>query len=439
MSEPSRRDFLKATAPIAASIAAIQPGVFAVGAEEKKKLRIAMIGCGGRAKSLASAFQKHAKILYACDPDLKRAKEMLSRTNAAQTTNDLREVLTDDSVDAVVIATPDHWHAPAAILACNAGKHVYVEKPCSHNLVEGKLLVEAARKNNVVVQHGTQSRTNPLIANAIQLIKEGIIGDVLISKAWNVQRRRNIGHASPEEAPEDLDYDLWLGPAESMPYQSNRLHYNWHWWHNFGTGDIGNDGVHEIDYARWGLGVEGLPTLVSGIGGKYYFDDDQQFPDSVTCSFEWPGNGSVGSRKQLIFEMRIWSTSYPNNCDNGVEFYGTKGRMFLSKRGKIEIYNEKNQRVTVPEPKEKVTLAASHQLDLLNCIHTGEVPQAEIEIGHGSSALAHLANATVRLGRSIKVDPKTQTALDDSEANALLGRTYRSGGHWAIPEGSSEA
>ena len=247
---------------------------------------------------------------------------------------DLRRVLDDQSVDAVVVATPDHWHAPAAILACEAGKHVYVEKPQSHNLRESRLLLDAARRNQVVVQHGTQSRSNPLIAGAVQMLREGVIGDVLVAKAWNIQRRGNIGHEQPSEPPAGVDYDTWVGPAEFVPFQKNRFHYHWHWWYNFGTGDIGNDGTHEIDYARWGLGVEGLPATATGLGGKYFFDDDQEFPDTATCTFEWPGDGRVGSRRQLIFEMRLWSTNYPFNCDSGAEFYGTAGRMLVSKRGK---------------------------------------------------------------------------------------------------------
>lgn len=434
MTEPTRRDFLKTSAPVAATLVTMQSGLFAVGAEEKKRPVIAFIGCGGRSQSLVEGFRGHADVAWTCDPDEGRANALKNKIGSKQSTDDLREVLSDASVDAVVIVTPDHWHAPAAILACNAGKHVYVEKPCSHNLVEGKLLVDAARRNKVTVQHGTQSRSNPFIVNAIQMLKEGMIGDVLIAKAWNVQRRANIGHSKPGEPPQTLDYDLWLGPAEHVPHQSNRLHYNWHWWHNFGTGDAGNDGVHDIDYARWGLGVEGLPTKVAGLGGKYYFDDDQQFPDTINCTYEWPGDGQVGQRKQLIFEMRIWDTNYPSNCDSGVEFYGTKGKMFLSKRGKIEVYNEKNQRITNPKAKSEIALASNHQVDFLNCIQSGEKPNAEITIGHDSSALAHLANATVRLGRSLTLDPKKQVVLDDSEANELLGRKYRAEGHWSIPD-----
>ena len=335
-----------------------------------------------------------------------------------------------------MIATPDHWHAPAAILACEAGKHVYVEKPQSHNLRESRLLLDAARRNNVVVQHGTQSRSAPLIAGAVQMLREGLIGDVLVAKAWNIQRRANIGHQQPSDPPPGVDYDAWVGPAEFVPFQQNRFHYNWHWWYNFGTGDIGNDGTHEIDYTRWGLGVEGLPATATALGGKYYFDDDQQFPDTATCAFEWPSDGTVGNRRQLIFEMRIWSKNYPFNCDSGAEFYGTAGRMMLSKRGKLEVYDDRNKRIENAEPKQRPELIENHQLDFLDAIRSGRKPNADVAHGHDSVALVHLANVAVRLGRSLELDPHQERIVGDEEANGLLSRTYREGGHWAVPKGA---
>ena len=257
----------------------------------------------------------------------------------------------------------------------------------------------------------------------------------MMAKAWNIQRRNDIGKSAPSAAPEHIDYDAWIGPAEFMPYQSNRFHYAWHWWHNFGTGDIGNDGAHEIDIARWGLGVEGLPSTASAIGGKYYFDDDQQFPDHATCIFEWPGDGRVGHRRQLTFEMRIWSTNYPYNCDNGVEFYGTKGMLMVSKRGKLMVWSESNKLVDSPAPEQIVELASSHQADFLAAIERGTKPSADIQIGHDSTALIHLANISVKTGSQLKVDPSTQAITNDPQAHAMLGRSYRSEGHWSVPIG----
>ncbi len=434
MAGSTRRHFLQTSgAALAAGSLATHTARAAIG---KARPVVGFIACGGRAQGLLGGFAEDATVAWACDPDANRAKLFAEKSGAAHATSDLREVLDDESVDAVVIATPDHWHAPAAIMACNAGKHVYVEKPCSHNLKEGRLLVEAAKRNNVVVQHGTQSRNDPRIAGAIQMLREGLIGDVLMAKAWNVQRRRNIGHSQPSDPPAGLDYDTWVGPAEFVPFQDNRFHYDWHWWHNFGTGDIGNDGTHEIDIARWGLGVTGLPSIVTAVGGKYYFDDDQEFPDTATCTFEWPGDGSVGQRKQMIFEMRIWSTSYPHNCDCGIEFYGTKGMLFVSKRGKLQVWDESNKPVSDPAPRERPELPRNHQVDFLQAISEGRSPAADATTAHDSTSLVHLANTAVRVGRSLRVDVAGESVIGDDEANTLLGRRYRTGGHWAVPEGA---
>ena len=434
MTEPSRRVFLKESAAVSAGAAwAWAGGATAAGANERPTVGI--IGCGGQGSALAASFAEIANIAFVCDPDASRRDRLREQVGAAHAVADLLSLLDDQSVDAVVVATPDHWHAPAAILACEAGKHVYVEKPQSHNLRESRLLLDAARRNRVVVQHGTQSRSNPLIASAVQMLREGVIGDVFVAKAWNVQRRQSIGHEQPSEPPAGVDYDLWVGPAEFVPFQNNRFHYNWHWWHNFGTGDIGNDGTHELDYARWGLGVEGMPAVAAGVGGKYFFDDDQEFPDVASCTFEWPGDGQVGQRRQLIFEMRLWSSNYPFNCDSGAEFYGTAGRMLVSKRGKVEVYDERNKRIDKAAPRDPPQLTGSHQADFLDAILTNRRPHADVAIGHDSVALVHLANAALRLGRSLKLDAGQETVVGDEQATALLARSYRDGGHWAVPAG----
>ena len=212
------------------------------------------------------------------------------------------------------------------------------------------------------MQHGTQQRSREFTADAIQKLREGIIGDVLVAKAWNIQRRKDIGHVEAGSRPAGVDYDLWVGPAEMVPFQPNRFHSDWHWWYNFGTGDVGNDGAHEIDYARWGLGVDTLPTKVSAIGGKYFFDDDQQFPDTATCVWDFPADAATpSSRRQLIFEMRLWSKNYPYNCDSGVEFFGTKGRMMLSKRGKLLIVDDNNKTIREEKAERPAGLGALRQ------------------------------------------------------------------------------
>lgn len=434
MTQSTRRTWMQGTA--AASLAALAYQRVARAAIGKAKLSVGMIGCGGRSRDLQKGLANEADLRWACDPDSKQLasfQQAAGQHAASEITTDLRRVLDDKNVDAVVIATPDHWHAPAAILACEARKHVYVEKPCSHNLLEGKWLLEAARQHRVVVQHGTQSRSSEQIAGAIQLVRDGLIGEVLMCKAWNVQRRRNIGHAKPSSPPPHVDYDTWVGPAEFVPFQSNRFHYDWHWWHNFGTGDVGNDGTHEIDIARWGLGVSGLPSTASAVGGKLYFDDDQQFPDTATCVFQWPNEKDKSPAKQLIFEMRIWSKNYPHNVDTGIEFYGTKGMLFVSKRGKLSVWDESNRPVHGIRPAE-VSVARSHQIDFLESITQSRVPAADIAEAHDSCSLVHLANVSLRVGRSLQLDTERGTIVGDKAASDLLSRAYREEGYWAIPE-----
>ncbi len=247
----------------------------------------------------------------------------------------------------MIVATPDHWHSPAAILACEAGKHVYVEKPISHNIREGRLLVEAAQRNKVHVQHGIQSRSTETMIEAVKLLREGIIGDVLVAKCWNIQRRNALPPGQDTDPPTSLDYNNWIGPATMIPYRTNRVHKRWTMWYHFGAGEMGNDGVHDVEYARWGLGVETHPTKVAALGGKYYFHDEQEFPDTQQVTFEYPGDGKPGSKRMLIYEQRLFSTNYPYNCDSGAEFYGTKGQMFLSRRGKLQVLADRNQKVNV--------------------------------------------------------------------------------------------
>ncbi|MGD9635300.1 MAG: Gfo/Idh/MocA family protein [Pirellulales bacterium] len=426
MSQPTRRTFLMSAALGTAALGL--PKSLRAAPSANDQIRFGLIGCGVR----GNAFVSRAAMV--CDPDQSRLDAAAKSAGVASTdaVTDLRRVLDRRDIDAVVIATPDHWHAPAAILACQAGKHVYVEKPCSHNFRESQLLVAAARNHKVVVQHGTQQRSREFTRNAIQQLREGVIGDVLAAKAWNIQERKDIGHAQPGVAPPGVDYELWVGPAEMVPFQSNRFHSDWHWWYNFGTGDIGNDGAHELDYARWGLGVDSLPSKVTAVGGKYFFDDDQQFPDTATCIWEWPAAGNHGPR-QLTFEMRLWSKNYPYNCDSGVEFYGTDGRMMLSKRGKLAIVDADNKTVRAEQAHDEQ--GWSHFDDFAAAIRDGHRPHAHIEEGHRTVGLIHLANASLRVGRSLDFDPQGEKIIGDEEASALVTRTYREGGHWAKPQG----
>jgi predicted dehydrogenase len=434
----SRRSFLSDAAG-AAAIIGVGGMATGAGADSADPITVALIGCGGmgRAHLQLLAPRKDVRIAYLCEPDADRLAQSMKFIESAgqkeaKAVKDMRAVLDDKSVRAVWIATPDHWHAPAAILAADAGKHVYVEKPCSHNLREGRLMIEAARRNKIVMQVGTQSRSTPHVIRAMKLLKEGAIGKVLVAKAWNSQRRGNIGHAKPSEPPKNLDYDLWLGPAPYVPYQRNMLHGIWRWWYAFGVGDIGNDGVHDIDLARWGLGVAEHPSTITALGGKYFFDDDQQWPDTQYVVYEYPGDGQVGHMRQLIFEQRTWSPYVQEGLENGDAFYGTDGMMILGKFGGYHLYGPRNK--LIEQVKAGSPDLAAHHNNFLACIHSGAAPGADIEINHLTTALCHLANITTRVGRVIRFDPKTEKIPGDAEAAAMLRREYRAG-HWAAPKG----
>ncbi|NLH17827.1 MAG: Gfo/Idh/MocA family oxidoreductase [Phycisphaerae bacterium] len=435
MKKLPRREFLKRSGVMAAGVVLAGAGKprWVVGANEK--IVIGMIGPGGHGTELLQQFltQKDIAVAYVCDPDANRRNQAASIVEKAsgkgpKAVTDLRQVLDDKSVDAVIIATPDHWHAPATILACDAGKHVYVEKPCSHNIREGRLMVEAARRNKRVVQVGTQSRGAEYVRRAMQLLREGAIGDILVAKAWNSQLRRNIGKVQPSDPPVNLDFDLWIGPAPMVPYRSNMLPGSWRWFRDFGTGDIGNDGVHDIDIARWGLGVDTHPNTITAMGGKYFFDDDQQFPDTQYVAYEY----AIGGRKkQLIYEQRIWSPYVQEGHENGNAFYGTQGMMILGKHIGWQLYGPGNEL----RDQMRGTLDGSlHHRNFLDAIKTGLQLYADIEDGHRSATLAHLGNIATAVGRVIHFDPQSERIENDDEANRLIRRQYRDG-HWAVPKG----
>jgi predicted dehydrogenase len=431
MSTPNRRSFLKNATHAAVATAAWS--CCATGSRARAANDEIVIGVIGmsRGRVLAREFGQHgARIAYVCDVDESRLSRAQKESGAEHAVTDLRRVLDDPAVDAVAIATPDHWHVPAALLACQAGKHVYVEKPCSHNIAEGRLLVGAAERSGQVIQIGSQSRSTQVLRNGIQRLRDGAIGRVLVAKAWNSQRRANIGHAEPTDPPAGFDYDLWVGPAPMRPYRSTCHHYTWHWWYDFGTGDAGNDGIHELDIARWGLGDPGHPTHVSGHGSKLFFDDDQQFPDTHYVTFEYPAAEGGGDRQLLIYEQRIWSPYVQEGYENGNAFYGTDGYMVMSKSGGWQLYGPKNLLIAHEEGEYSI---ADHTANFLNAIRTGAKPHADALTGHRSTVLIHLANILARTGRrALAFDPQTERFLDDAQANALISRQYREG-HWAVP------
>lgn len=434
MTNVTRREFLET----AGTLAAAATMTSAVSAGVTEPMPVALIGCGGMGSAHLAQLVKNkaVKVTAVSDVDKNRL-ETASKTvqtsghaepNAAL---DFRKILDDPKIRAVWIAMPDHWHAPATILAVNAGKHVYVEKPCSHNVREGRLMIEAARKNKRVVQVGTQSRSTAHIIEAMKRLHSGAIGDVLVAKAWNSQLRGNIGHKQPSDPPANLDFDAWLGPVPTRPYQSNLLHGVWRFWYDFGAGDIGNDGVHDIDIARWGLGVTTQPSTIAALGSKYFFDDDQEHADNQYCAFEWPGDGEVGHKRMLVYEQRDWSPYHQEGFENGNAFYGTKGIMILGKIGGWKMYAPRGK--LIEEMAGTPDLPAHHQ-NFLDCIKTGAKPNADIETNHLTSSLCHLANIACRLGRTLNLDPEKEQIAGDAEANGMLKRKYRD--HWATPKGA---
>ncbi|MCX6586876.1 MAG: Gfo/Idh/MocA family oxidoreductase [Acidobacteria bacterium] len=403
----------------------------AAAAPPSDRVRVVLMGVRGRGRSLTQAFaaQPDVDIAYVCDVDstvVEPALQWIEKSGRPRppVVSDIRRCLDDRSVDAIVIGTPLHWHAPGTVLACAAGKDVYVEKPVSHNIREGRLMVEAARRHQRIVQAGTQLPSLPVTQRFQQYVESGRLGRVLMAKVWNVQLRRNIGRKADEPVPAGLDYDIWTGPLPLLPFNRNRFHstVNWHW--HYGCGDIGNDGVHQLDIARRALNV-GLPRSVSGMGRKMYFDDDQQTPDTMNLTYDY-------GDKLLHYEQRLWNPYGLEACDNGVAVYGDRAvAQFGHFRGKqwgFRVYDEKNQLVH-EDQHEGGSIDVPHARDFLDCVKSRRRPRVEIEEGHLSTALAHLGNIVARTGRAIRVERESITG--DPEAAALTRRDYRR--HWSTP------
>jgi len=428
---PTRRNFLKNSFVTAAALSAAA----STHAADGQKITLGVIGPGGMGSNhlkLLSA-RKDVEIAYVCDVDAVKVASAAKIVEtgmgqAPKAVKDMRAIFDDKKVDAVFIATPDHWHAPATLLALDAGKHVYVEKPCSHNIREGRLMIEAQKKTGKVLQVGTQSRSTSTVIEAIDRLKAGDIGEILAVKAWNSQKRANIGFAKGMKAPETLDFDLWCGPAPLVEYRTNLLPGRWRWFHAFGSGDIANDGVHDIDVALWGLGVTTHPNRIACLAGKYFFNDDQEWPDTQYAVFEYD---IEGKKKQLTFEQRIWSPYVQEGYENGCAWYGTNGYLVCGHGEGWKLYGPKNK--LIAEKEGKADLGAHHN-NFLACIR-GEVkqPNGNIQAGHLAATICHLANIGHLTGRTLSFDPVSETFSNDKEATARVKRTYRE--HWATPKG----
>jgi predicted dehydrogenase len=416
-----RREFLVSSAAGSLALAAGVAPIVRAATSANEKVAIGVMGLSrGSALAAAIASLPNAEVAYLCDVDSRRLDSAMKSISGKQgrkpqAVGDFRKILDDPAVDALAVAAPDHWHAPATILGCAAGKHVYCEKPCSHNPHEGELAVAAARKYKRVVQIGTQRRSFPGNMEGIQKLHEGAIGRVLYARAWYANHRGPIGKGKLAPVPDSLNYTLWQGPAPERPYKDNYVHYNWHWFWNWGTGELGNNGVHGLDVCRWGLGVD-YPTRVTSGGGKFRYDDDQETPDTLAVSLEFDG-------KSILWEGLSWSPRGIEGDGFGVSFHGETGTMHVSGGG-YTIYDIENKVVSKGNGPDGDDV---HMADFVACIRGDRRPHADIEEGHKSTLLCHLGNIAYRVGRKLECDPKNGHIKNDDEAMRLWARDYRPG------------
>ncbi|PLK44689.1 Gfo/Idh/MocA family protein [Emticicia sp. TH156] len=423
MKKFTRRDMLKTAVPGSLAVMSIPTLIPSTAFGANDRLRVAVIGVNGRGKDHISGFSKldNVEVATLCDVDKvvlnERAADFEKKyAKKIHIEQDLRRVYEDKSIDAVSIATPNHWHALAAIWACQAGKDVYVEKPACHNLFEGRQLVEAAKKYNRIVQHGVQLRSSAAIQEAIQHLRDGLIGKVYMARGTVYKWRPDIGNLGKSPVPEGLEWDLWQGPAQARDFSKNYVHYNWHWFWDYGNGDIGNQGVHETDLAMWGLDV-GLPEVITSAGGKYLWNDCKETPEVLTSTYQYPKEGKI-----IEFEVRPWMTNKEDGVEVGNIFYGDKGYMVINGYNDYKTYLGRNR-----EPGPARNAGGDHYKNFVDAVRAKNkaLLNGPIETGHLSASIAHLGNIAYRLGRTLKFDPKTETFPGDKEANAMLTRKYR--------------
>lgn len=443
MMKETRRNFIKKAGGGAAalSVGGIYTGFSAKsysrikGANER--VRVAMMGVHSRGLALSYNYAKlpDCEIAYVCDVDSRAADKCISKVEEIQqsrpkTEPDFRKALEDKNLDALVVATPDHWHTPAAILACKAGKHVYVEKPCSYDPNEGELVVAAARKYNRVVQMGNQNRSCPNIISAMQELKEGLIGRPYFARAWYSNNRQSIGQGVVTDVPSWLNYELWQGPAPRHPYKDNLIHYNWHWFWNWGTGEALNNGTHMVDLARWGLGVD-YPVKITSSGGRYCFQDDRETPDTQVITMEFANNTGI------MWESRSCNGLFEEGSADGVIFYGEKGSLLINDCNMITVFDLDGKIVKKMENEGPTSsrslmdpsrdLDAIHILNFLKGIREGIKVNSEILGGHQSTLLCHLGNIALRSGNTLHTNPENGHIIDDPVAMKYWSREYESG------------
>jgi len=434
----TRREFLDALVVGAAGLAV---GTTAksygriLGSNER--LNFAVIGLNGRGYAHLSALKANrsaARISHVCDVDGDILRKFADRVQkeigeAAAAEKDFRKILERKDVDAITIATPDHWHAPMAISGLQAGKHVYVEKPCSHNPAEGELLLKAQRNSGKLVQMGTQQRSSPHTMEIVQKIHEGMIGKPYFAKAWYSNVRKSIGTGKEIPVPAQLDWDLWQGPAPRRPYTDNVHPYNWHWFRNYGTGETLNNGTHEVDVCRWALGVD-YPKRVTASGGRYHFKDDWQFYDTLVTSFEYDGT-------MLSWEGKSCEGMKYYGRDRGSAIMGTTGTVLVDRDG-YEIYDLKGNKTREFKVGSKTSssdllgadsMTDAHFANFIAGIRSGEKLNAPISVGNVAVTMLQLSNISWEVSRELHLDTKDGHIQDDPEAMKMWRREYEQG--WA--------
>jgi predicted dehydrogenase len=431
-----RRQFLKTTSAAGLGLAAA-PRLSSWIGSPNDTVAVAVMGVNSRGAVLARTFARtaNATVAYVCDVDSQVLAKAATAVTEAQgkppkAIADFRRALEDKGVDALVIAAPDHWHAPAAILAMQAGKHVYLEKPCGHNPREGELLVEAQHRHQRVVQMGTQQRSAPLSIELVQAIKEGLIGRPYLARAWYDNTRTSIGRGKPAPVPPHLDYELWQGPAPRTPYRDNVIHYNWHWFRRWGTGEICNNGTHEIDVCRWALGVDTC-VRVTSTGGRYHFDDDWEFPDTQEACFEFPDGRTIIWQGQSCNGLMTYGRS------RGSAILGTTGSVVFDRDG-YAVYDLKNKLVKQAQAAKSSDglnttadddMTGLHIANFVEAIRSGAALRQPIAEGAKSVLLCHLGNIAQTTGRALRIDPTSGHIVGDDDAMKLWQREYAPG--WA--------
>jgi predicted dehydrogenase len=432
----TRREFLDTLAVGAAGLAmgsTAKSYSQILGANER--LNFAVIGLNGRAYAHLSSLKANrdaAHIAYACDVESNILAKFAGAVQqemgyAPATEKDFRKILERKDVDAITIATPDHWHAPMAIAGVQAGKHVYVEKPCSHNPAEGALLVRAQKKYGKLVQMGTQQRSSPHTIDIVRKIHDGLIGRAYFAKCWYAATRKSIGFGKEASVPPQLDWDLWQGPAPRRPYKDNVQPYNWHWFKIWGTGETLNNGTHEVDVARWALGVD-LPNRVTASGGRYHFKDDWQFYDTLVTSFEYDD-------KMLAWEGTCCQGMKYYNRSRGTTILGTEGTVLVDRDG-YEIYDLNGKKTnefkagtqsTSADLVGRDSMTDAHFANFIAGIRSGEALHAPVAVGNVAVTMLQLSNIAWEVNRELHLDSADGKIKGDTQAMALWDREYEKG------------